>query len=588
MEPAAYLLKVNVAIALFCLIYRLFYRKDTFFSVRRYVLQTMLFLSALYPFMDFSHWMMHHTTITDMAMSYRQILPEAVGYAAATENVGVVTQTKAPVLILPRLLWVYLAVTLLLLLRMVFRVGQIVWLRFHSQSICLEGKRVFKLNTETNPFSFFSWIFINPALYDANERHEILTHEMVHLRQYHSLDILVAEFMTAVCWLNPMVWMLQKEIQKNLEFLVDSVVVNEPDIDRKSYQYHLLKLTCHTPGKTIANSFNISPLKERIRMINLKKSPKVRLVAYTLILPLLLLFLGVNNVGAVAERISQNEKMKNVMAKVTEVMSELTWEKVVSESSLMIVEKPSVQPETEKRQRITGVVKTKDEGEPLVGVNVIVCEDYMVGTVTDANGRFQLMVREGDVLCFSHIGYTEKKFVTKDQSTDIGVLEMSPKSEMLNEIVVMAFDSSQNEEIPQQEDDSSMSDPNENGVDSANVDLVNAVFITVEKMPEFPGGEEGLKKYIGENLNYPVRAMERGLEGQVHCRFTIRENGSVGNVTVDQSVDPLLDDEAIRVIYSMPLWIPGEQRGKKVAVEYTVPVTFRIVQTSPEVQIDTP
>lgn len=147
----------------------------------------------------------------------------------------------------------------------------------------------------------------------------------------------------------------------------------------------------------------------------------------------------------------------------------------------------------------------------------------------------------------------------------------------LEEVTVVAFGLPKKTETEtgaaQQEDGLLAPLPDDEADDSAEF-----IFVTVEKMPEFPGGEVALMKYISDNLHYPPMATERGAEGQVHCKFTIREDGAVGNVKVTQSVDPLLDDEAIRVIYSMPRWIPGEQRGQKVAVEYSVPVTFRIVK----------
>ena len=103
------------------------------------------------------------------------------------------------------------------------------------------------------------------------------------------------------------------------------------------------------------------------------------------------------------------------------------------------------------------------------------------------------------------------------------------------------------------------------------------VFVVVESMPEFPGGQQALFKYLSENIKYPVIAQENGIQGRVICQFVVNKDGSIVDVEVVRSGgDPSLDKEAIRVIKSMPKWKPGKQRGKPVRVKYTVPVNFKL------------
>jgi protein TonB len=103
------------------------------------------------------------------------------------------------------------------------------------------------------------------------------------------------------------------------------------------------------------------------------------------------------------------------------------------------------------------------------------------------------------------------------------------------------------------------------------------VFVIVEKMPEFPGGQQALFKYLSENVKYPVIAQENGIQGRVICQFVVNKDGAIVDVEVVRSGgDPSLDKEAIRVIKSMPKWKPGQQRGKPVRVKYTVPVNFKL------------
>lgn len=102
------------------------------------------------------------------------------------------------------------------------------------------------------------------------------------------------------------------------------------------------------------------------------------------------------------------------------------------------------------------------------------------------------------------------------------------------------------------------------------------VFFIVENMPEFPGGELALRKYIAENVRYPEMAKENDIQGTVYVRFVVDTDGSVKNVEVIRGVDPLLDKEAIRVIQSLPKWKPGKQRGKAVKVSHSVPIKFAL------------
>jgi TonB family protein len=104
----------------------------------------------------------------------------------------------------------------------------------------------------------------------------------------------------------------------------------------------------------------------------------------------------------------------------------------------------------------------------------------------------------------------------------------------------------------------------------------NKVYTYVEQMPEFPGGREAMMKHIQSNVRYPPRA---DVSGKVFVSFVVKTDGSVGNVKVVKGIEPSCDEEAVRVINSMPTWTPGKQNGRTVAVSYTVPVTFTVDST---------
>ena len=102
------------------------------------------------------------------------------------------------------------------------------------------------------------------------------------------------------------------------------------------------------------------------------------------------------------------------------------------------------------------------------------------------------------------------------------------------------------------------------------------VFDVVEQMPSFPGGMGALMQFLASHIKYPVVAEMNGIQGRVICTYIVERDGSITNISVSRSVDPLLDAEAVRVISSMPKWTPGKQNGQECRVKFTLPVTFKL------------
>ena len=102
------------------------------------------------------------------------------------------------------------------------------------------------------------------------------------------------------------------------------------------------------------------------------------------------------------------------------------------------------------------------------------------------------------------------------------------------------------------------------------------VFTAGEQMPQFPGGEAELMKYISNNIKYPTMAMENNIQGRVVVQFVVTKTGKIGEVKVVRSKDPDLDKEAVRVVKSLPNFIPGKMNGQAVNVWYTLPITFKL------------
>lgn len=104
----------------------------------------------------------------------------------------------------------------------------------------------------------------------------------------------------------------------------------------------------------------------------------------------------------------------------------------------------------------------------------------------------------------------------------------------------------------------------------------NQIFVAVEKMPNFPGGQLALMKYLQKNLKYPRVAQENGIQGRVYVNFVVGKKGEISKIKIVKGVDKSLDQEAMRVVQNMPQWEPGEQMGKAVNVSCNVPINFNL------------
>ena len=102
------------------------------------------------------------------------------------------------------------------------------------------------------------------------------------------------------------------------------------------------------------------------------------------------------------------------------------------------------------------------------------------------------------------------------------------------------------------------------------------IFLKVDRKAQFPGGVHNLMLYIRENMEYPEEAKEDGVQGRVFIKFIVRKDGSIDNINVTRSLDPLLDKEAIRLVENMPNWIPAQNQGRIVNSFFTIPILFRL------------
>lgn len=326
-----YLLQVNVGLILFYALYKLVCTRDTFFRSRRFILIVSLVLPFILPFIDVREWLESRDRMIMLThFDYSAVLPEIVvgSEAAETENrVFVLSEWIG---------YLYLAGVLVLLVRLAIQAFSLYRLIVRMPEKEINGVRIKCLNDPSGPFSFFGWIFMNPAAVKEDEISEILTHEMAHVKQHHSVDVLLAEMVSICCWMNPFAWLLKREVRLNLEFLADRKVM-EAGFATKSYQYHLLGLAYnHKYG--LSNNFNFSHLKQRIIMMNKKKSNAAGHIKYALfVLPAFALLVA-GNISCSQDTSQTEDAKEEVVAPVSSEAKEAPADSTAKEEVFMVTE----------------------------------------------------------------------------------------------------------------------------------------------------------------------------------------------------------------------------------------------------------
>ncbi|MGI6242037.1 MAG: TonB family protein [Prevotella sp.] len=448
---AVYILKINFALMLLYGFYRAMMARDTFFGYRRAALLAIIGMSIAVPMMNIQPILQHNATAIDMATVYADFMLPVVPVYASGPSFTWVDAVK----------YLYIIGVCIFALRFLFQLGSILHQAYTTPVVETEGIKVHKLCANHSPFSFFGWIFVCPEALSPDRLHEVLVHEQTHVRQYHSLDVLLSELFCVFNWFNPFCYLMKREIRLNLEYLADEAVLDEGNA-RKSYQYHLLGLAYHPARRDLTNNFNVLPLKNRIKMMNKRRTKEIEKAKYLLFIPLAAGLLAVSNIEMIAHTINAN---------------------------------------------VPAIAKLSEPADPMVNDAVSAKES----TPTP-------------------------KFVTKT-----------------NDMTAI-----QTEAVTKTDQDG------------------KKVYAISEEMPTFPGGTSAMMKYLASNIKYPKECHEKGIQGRVIVQFIVQKDGSISNVKVVRSIDPLLDAEAVRVVSGMPKWTPGKMKGKPVNVHYTIPISFQL------------
>lgn len=270
------LFKINLVLVLFAAAYYLILRRLTFYVINRVFLVFGILFSTIYPFIDLTDYFFNQTHVDQEAVvKMNQQVTELVPSNFITAYWGWIS------------LLFYLGV-IFMAFRLLIQFVSLYKMHKKSAPGSVADYQVRILDEAVSPFSFWQTVYINPSLHKEQELKTILAHENIHVKQWHSLDIILAELSVVFYWFNPGVWLMKRAVKENLEFITDERILKK-GIDKKAYQYSLLDVGTLAPSVPIVNNFNLSDLKKRIKMMNVKRSSRLTLSRYLLVLPVLLL-----------------------------------------------------------------------------------------------------------------------------------------------------------------------------------------------------------------------------------------------------------------------------------------------------------
>ena len=555
----SYLLQMACWLAGFWLVYAAFLKKETFFELNRWFLLTGLVASLLLPLFP---------------VRYNVVVP-------ATDFLSLKMLGATAVKIdesVPRLNYWVIAYALgvsWFLIRFVWQSAKLYRLRRYSERIILGETPVFKLEKDTAPFSFFKSIYVSKKMCGETELKTVVAHEKVHIDERHWADLLLLEVARALQWFNPLLLIYRKAVMQNHEYLADSGTLRN-GVSARTYKAVLANQMLGVPVLQVANGFTLFNPTKRILMMNKDKTTPVKRLKLLWALPVIALLLV-------------------SFAKPNYVSGE----------------NPStVASADEKTITVTGKV-TDEKGNPLPGTSIVV-KNSSTGAVSDAKGNYTLAgIKPDDEIVFSFVGYGTKvaKAASKlnvSMSKEVFVIgyannQMAPPPPpppfvirgnfgrnplflidgKVSNVDINTIDPNTIDHIEVLKDQSAIALYGEKGKDGVILIATkkgnvppppppanNEVFVVVEDMPEFPGGQTALGDYITKKA---AAANEKGF---AEVRFLVDTDGKVKDVKAVSTESDKLNKLATEIIAGFPRWKPGMQRGKAVPVMMQIGIDF--------------
>ncbi|WP_297089303.1 M56 family metallopeptidase [uncultured Draconibacterium sp.] len=552
-----YLLNASAGIALFFMVYWLFLRHETFHAANRWFLVASLFLAIMLPLIPVQYDVLieaqNQKTATRTISDTFKNIPVFAATDEATSNFG---WQQA-------LLLVYLTGAAIFFIRLLTQTLVLIHLMMKYRVKSFNGVRIVENEKYGLPFSFFNIVFLNPKFHTQDDLPEILAHEKVHIRENHWFDLLMIELLTVIFWFNPFIWLFERAIKQNHEYLADkSVLAQGHTVGR--YQALLVNQLMGMQIIGITNNLNFALSTNRLKMMTKKKTSARRLIKLTWALPALALLLFA---FAEPQYTYKNAELIGNKTVVTETKSG-------------------------KELTIVGKVVSKETGDVIPGASIVI-KGSTVGCVSDRDGTFTLVddnptvKADGSLSTEVVVSFVGLKTVVNSISASGSAINKAKHTFQMEEAVQMIYNRSYTGEQlvpPPPPPPPASENKTEKIVKKGDKGADNPpppppatgekeVFFIVEDMPKYPGGFEALSNYI-EKMQKKI-AVQKKVSGKAKVSFTVSTSGKVTDIKVVEKDNDMAAKGAYMLANEMQNWTPGYQRGKAVSVKYVLPVEFK-------------
>lgn len=533
----AYIAKVIICSGIFYGYYHIALRNNRFHQWNRYYLLLCAALSLIVPLIRIP-----------LSFTPEESAQSIYVYPITLREQVFTAKVEQDVLQINWMAWIYGGVIILCLLRLAFSYWKILRIIYRSKVEFIKPYWFVFSEHISAPFSFFRYIFLHQQMNaDTPKGRQMLQHEMVHVQEKHSLDKLLMECITALCWINPFFHLMKRELALVHEFIADKKAAKEGDV--ADYAETILQMalqTNHTLSMT--NSFLHHPIKRRIFMLTHSRKLRFSYLRRLMILPVAASIFC--SLAFVVQQEEKKEKTAQIAPPPPPAPGKITSDTVPGNKIFTFVEKPPTFPGGDEQLakylsnniRYPRLATEAGKGGTL----------FVSFVVTD----------KGEVKDVHTVG-AAKGYGLEEEA--IRVVKLMPKwnpGKQNGQNVNVQFN------LPIR---FTIQDQNVAPKD------MPVVYTSVDVAPAYPGGQTELEKYITTNYKPPVTKVK--MKGDILVSFVVDEDGYVKDVKkVNRVQDPLIDDlqpymdEAVRVVRSMPKWTPAKKNGKNVAIQLALPV----------------
>ena len=547
MSFAHYLLQVNLYLIVFYGFYKLLLDKETYFTLNRIYLVSAGFLSLVIPFIRLE-W------LTEQKAA--QQVYTTVKWDAVLQQATIVTEAQEGFKWGNLIVYIYCAGILFFLGRLIYNL--------------LAVNKLIRMAKDGSAFSFFNKKVIDLEL---PQRDVIDIHEEAHIKQWHTLDILFFEVIGIITWLNPIIYLYKKAIKNIHEFLADE---HAADFQGDKAEYALLILSKSfgiSPNALTSNFFEKSLIKKRIYMLHKERSKKAAVIKYGISIPLFAIFIVFSSATIRKNKkllvFSEQIPLEKPIALVEEMVTK-PMEFTEAKDSVL-VQNVSIEPNWKDFYKFLGknILYPKDAQENSLQGNAAIKFTLKNGKVSDLSTNEDLGRGCDEEVMKSILSYKGFKEVENGKYLlNVAFRLSGADSEIKNEFSAnpRGYKKLSQLTVTGFAPTSAISDEHEKVYD----------FVSIEKVPDFPGGMKKFYEYLGKSIKYPVTAQNNNVQGKIFLSFTVEKDGELNDVQVIRGLGSGLDEEALRVIKGSPKWNPGIQNGDPVRVKYHIAVNFTL------------